>query len=126
MTTTGISTTSLETSSKKDGCQLTKCATFGICCRLIVSAGSEIVAFLVGRRGTHRGLDVASGPVWQSPRTLGIGRALESTTTKAACTLESGCGVLQSTSYPGVAYSRIRPTRVWRTLEYVLPGCGVL
>src|SRR6218665_2363953 len=119
MTTTGISTTSLETSSKKDGCQLTKCATFGICCRLIVSAGSEIVAFLVGRRGTHRGLDVASGPVWQS-------RALESSTTKAACTLESGCGVLQSTSYPGVAYSRVRPTRVWRTLEYVLPGCGVL
>ena len=29
-----------------------------------------------------------------------------------------GCGVLESTSYPGVAYSRLRLTRVWRTLEY--------
>jgi len=30
----------------------------------------------------------------QSPRTLGIGRTIESTTTKAACTLESGYSVL--------------------------------
>ena len=36
-----------------------------------------------------------------------------------------GCGVLY-TSYPGVAYSRLRPTRVLHTLKYVLPGCGVL
>src|SRR6218665_1110243 len=31
-----------------------------------------------------------------------------------------GCGILysRSTPYPGVAYSRVRRTRVWRTLEY--------
>src|SRR6218665_1007304 len=75
-------------------------------------------------RSKESGRQTCSSPVWQSPRTLGIERTLESTTTKAECTLESGCSVLYSTSYPGVAYSRVRPTRVWR-LEYVLPGCGV-
>src|SRR6218665_2283301 len=39
-----------------------------------------------------------------------VGRTLE-------CFLP-GCGVLYSTFYPGVAYSKVRPTRVWRTLEY--------
>src|SRR6218665_3818535 len=29
-----------------------------------------------------------------------------------------GCGILYSTPYPGVAHSRVRPTQVWRTLEY--------
>src|SRR6218665_1881095 len=51
-------------------------------------------------------------PVWQSSCTLGKTYSIESTTTKAKCTLES-C----------VAYFRARPTRVWRTLEYALPGC---
>ena len=27
---------------------------------------------------------------------------------------------LEYTSYQGVAYTKVRPTRVWRTLEYVL------
>src|SRR6218665_3583826 len=68
-------------------------------------------------RSKESGRQTCSSPVWQSPRTLGIERTLESTTTKAECTLESGCGVLYSTSYPGVACSRVRPTRAWLTLE---------
>ena len=57
------------------------------------------------RCGTHHGLQ--------------IGRTLESTTTQAECTLESG-------QDPGVVYSRVCLTQVWRTLEYILPGFGVL
>ena len=39
------------------------------------------------------------------------------------CTLEyvlPGCGVLYSTPYPGMAYCIVCPTRVGRTLEYVV------
>src|SRR6218665_848408 len=50
-----------------------------------------------------------------SHHVLWVGRrpTLESTTTKAECrffvgaSVESGCGKLQSTSYPSVAYSRV-------------------
>jgi len=48
-----------------------------------------------------------------SHHVLQVGRTLESTMTKAECTLESGYVL-----YPGMAYSRVRLTRVWRTLEY--------
>src|SRR6218665_2549978 len=53
-----------------------------------------------------------------SKRTLGRTYSIESTTTKVKCTLESGCGVLYSMSYPGVSYFIVRLNRVWRTIEY--------
>ena len=49
-----------------------------------------------------------------------VGRTLESNTTKAECTRvwrTLDYVLRHSTSYPGVTYSRVRPTLVWRTLE---------
>ena len=37
----------------------------------------------------------------------------------------TGYGVLYSTSYQGNTYSRVRPTRVERTLEYVVTSVAV-
>ena len=60
---------------------------------------------LPGRCGSHHELQA--------------GRTLESTTTKAYCTLESGRLYTLEYVIPGCGvFYRVRPTQVWRTLEY--------
>jgi len=55
------------------------------------------------------------GQVWQSPRTLRIGRTPPRLRQNVGpyCRVRVG-RTLEYTSYPGVAHSRVRPTRMWR------------